>query len=240
MTVSRTSCPVGLVTALQQEFAVARKCLGADDSAFILTQSGVGRAAGYIAAEALGRGNGKLAGLISLGFCGGLDPALACGSVVVPTRIVTPDAEERFDAHEAWHSAVLAGLADLNPCTDPLFSARDVITSAAVKRDIHQRHKACAVDMESAGIAHAARRLHVPFLAIRIVLDGANDALPHATADAVKPDGNLDLRGLMRGLARHPKDVPALMVLGRKSAIAQRSLREVCHALKRDFGMLAQ
>jgi adenosylhomocysteine nucleosidase len=239
MTVSRTHCPVGLVTALQQEFAVARKCLGADSSSFILAQSGVGRAAGYIAAEGLGRGNGRLAGLVSLGFCGGLDPALGCGSVVVPRHVITPDAEERFDADEAWHASVMAGLANLHPCADPMFSARDVITSAAGKRQLHERYKACAVDMESAGIAHAARRLRVPFLAIRIVLDGAGDALPHATADAIKPDGNLDIRGLMRGLARHPKDVPALMVLGRKSSIAQGRLKAVCEALKPGFAVPA-
>jgi len=239
MTVSRTSCPVGLVTALQQEFAVARKCLGANNSSFILAQSGVGRAAGYIAAEELGRGNGRLAGLISLGFCGGLDPALACGSVVVPRYVITPDAEERFDADEAWHASVMAGLADLQPCADTMFSARDVVTSAAGKRDLRQRYRACAVDMESAGIAHAARRLHVPFLAIRIVLDGADDALPHATADAVKPDGNLNIKGLVRGLARHPKDVPALMALGRKSAVAQGRLKAVCEALKPGFAIPA-
>jgi hypothetical protein len=215
MTVSPTTGPVGLVTALQQEFSTARKCLGADCDKFVLVQSGMGRAAGYIAAEAMGRQKGRLAGLVSMGFCGAL-------------------------AHQAWRATVLNRLASMTPRDGALYSARDVISTATDKQAIAARAQAIAVDMESAGIAHAARRLNVPFLAIRIVLDEAQDALPRATADAVKPDGNLDLRGLMRGLAHNPRDIPALMVLGRKSSAAQARLKAVCEALKPDFCIPAQ
>ena len=236
MTVLPTTGPIGLVTALQQEFSTARKCLGADCDRFVLVQSGMGRAAGYIAAEAMGRQNGRLAGLVSMGFCGALAHGLPTGSVVVPARVITAEDEAAFEADQAWRAAVLSRLASMTPRDDgALYSARDVISTTTDKQAIAARAQAIAVDMESAGIAHAARRLNVPFLAIRIVLDEAQDALPRATVDAVKPDGNLDLRGLMRGLAHNPRDIPALMVLGRKSSAAQARLKAVCEALKPDF-----
>jgi adenosylhomocysteine nucleosidase len=97
-----------------------------------------------------------------------------------------------------------------------------MLDTTAAKRAVHEQRKACAVDMESAGIAHAARRLQVPFLAIRIVLDEAGDSLPRAAANAVHANGNLNARGLVSGLVRNPKDVPALMALGRKSSLAQK------------------
>jgi len=130
---------------------------------------------------------------------------------------------------------VMKRLSSMQPRDGTLYSARDVVSTTTDKQAIAARAQAIAVDMESAGIAHAARRLNVPFLAIRIVLDEAHDALPRATANAVKPDGNLDIRGLLRGLAHNPKDIPALMALGRKSSAAQHRLRAVCEALTPDF-----
>ena len=239
MTASKPTGPVCLITALAQECAVVRKCLGPDCDAFVLVQSGMGRAAGYIAAEELGRTRGMLAGLVSLGFCGALAPGLRSGSVMVPQYILTDDREERFDPDAGWREATLARLAAMQPHGNALFSARDVITSTAGKQAIHVERKAAAVDMESAGIAHAARRLGVPFLAIRIVLDEAGDALPRATANAIHADGNLNARGLVSGLVRHPKDIPALMALGRKSSRAQKQLKAVCEALGPDFSIPA-
>lgn len=236
---SAIAAPVGVVTALAQEYGVARKVLGGDCAQFRLVQAGMGRAAGYLAAEQLGRGNGRLAGLVSVGFCGGLDLALRSGSVIVPETVITREADERFDANVNWHATVMTQLSHLDPHAGRLFTAQDVISSTADKHDIATRLGACAVDMESAGIAHAARRLNVPFLAIRIIVDEATDSLPRATANAVKSDGNLDLKGLLKGLMNHPADLPGLIALGRKSSRAQKQLSAVCQALGAGFGLPA-
>jgi adenosylhomocysteine nucleosidase len=239
MTASTSSAiagPVCLVTALAQEHAVVRKCMGGDNDSLVTVQSGIGRAAGFIAAEEASRMHPSLAGLVSIGFCGGLAPHLRSGAIVVPSRIITPGTEESFSADAGWHARVTAHLATLNPETEaPLYSANDMLDTTAAKRAVHEQRQACAVDMESAGIAHAARRLQVPFLAIRIVLDEAGDSLPRATANAVHANGNLNARGLVSGLVRNPKDVPALMALGRKSSLAQKRLKAVCEALTPGF-----
>jgi adenosylhomocysteine nucleosidase len=236
-TSSATAGPVCLVTALAQEHAVVRKCLGGDASSIVALQSGIGRAAGFIAAEESGRTHPSLAGLVSIGFCGGLAPGLRSGAVVLPSHIITPDREESFAADTDWHARAAAQLVSMAPETDtPLYSANEMLDTADAKRAVHEQRKACAVDMESAGIAHAAQRLRVPFLAIRIVLDEANDALPRAAANAVHADGNLNATGLVSGLLRNPKDVPALMALGRKSSLAQKQLKAVCEALGPAFG----
>lgn len=237
ITSSATSGPVCLVTALAQEHAVVRKSIGDDTTHLVAVQSGIGRAAGFIAAEELNHSQPALAGLVSIGFCGGLSPDLRSGAIVVPRRIITPDTEESFSADPDWHARVAAQLAALKPETEAaLYSANDMLETPAAKRDVHERCHACAVDMESAGIAHAAQRLRVPFLAIRIVLDEAADTLPRAAANAVHADGNLNAKGLVGGLVRNPRDVPALMALGRKSSLAQKQLKAVCEALGPDFG----
>lgn len=226
---------IGLIAAVAQEYAVVSKVFAAHKTQTMVVQSGMGRAAGFLAAETLGRENKALAGLVSIGFCGALDAGLTTGCVIVPDSIVS-DNSETFQADTEWARAVVSSLADMELVVSrSLYSATDVIETSDAKQAAQRRSGTCAVDMESAGIAHAAIRFKVPFIAVRIVLDELGDSLPAAIRDAVKPDGNLDVRGLVRGLASNPRDVAPLIKLGRKSSLAQKRLKTVCEALGPGF-----
>ncbi len=229
--------PIGLITALAQEYSVVSSVVAPAGEKLIAVQSGLGRAAGFLAAAELGGREKQLTGLVSIGFCGALDSAIATGSIILPKAIVTAD-NERFETDAAWLSAVADRLAGLPLITqNTIYCATEVIETQSGKQATHSRCGACAVDMESAGIAHAATRFGIPFVAVRIVLDEVSDILPAATRDAVHSDGNLNIAGLLRGLASRPRDISGLIRLASKSSKAQKQLKAVCEALLPDFGL---
>ncbi|NNJ76476.1 MAG: hypothetical protein HKP56_15115 [Anderseniella sp.] len=229
--------PIGLITALAQEYSVVSGTVAPVRDRLIAVQSGLGRAAGFLAAAELGRLEKRLSGLVSIGFCGALDTAISTGSIILPNAIITEE-DERFDTDTAWISAVAGKMAGLPVVTDrAVYCATEIIETQDGKQATHSQCGACAVDMESAGIAHAATRFNIPFIAIRIVLDEGTDTLPEATRDAVHSDGNLNIRGLLRGLASRPQDVGGLIRLAGKSSKAQKQLKVVCEALLPDFGI---
>lgn len=229
--------PIGLITALAQEYSVVSGTVAPVRDRLIAVQSGLGRAAGFLAAAELGRKEKRLSGLVSIGFCGALDTTISTGSIILPTAIVTEE-NERFDTDTAWTSAVAGKMAGLPVVTErAIYCATEIIETQGGKQATHSQCGACAVDMESAGIAHAATRFNIPFIAIRIVLDEGTDTLPEATRDAVHSDGNLNIRGLLRGLASRPQDVGGLIRLAGKSSKAQKQLKVVCEALLPDFGI---
>ncbi len=237
MATSNDIRPIGLITALSQEYAVVDSVVAPVCERLIAVQSGLGRAAGFLAAAELGRQDKRLSGLVSIGFCGALDADIATGSIVLPNRIITAD-NECFDTDAAWVSAVAGKMTEFPLVTDrTIYCATETIETQAGKRATHSRCGACAVDMESAGIAHAATRFDIPFIAVRIVLDEAADTLPEATRNAVHSDGNLNIKGLLRGLASRPRDIGGLIRLASKSGKAQKQLRAACEALLPDFGL---
>jgi nucleoside phosphorylase len=235
MTTSEIIGQVGLVTALSQEYSAVSSAIAPACEQLVATQSGMGRAAGFLAAEKLGREHPNLAGLVSIGFCGALDAGLKTGSIILPSAIITAD-DETFETDAAWITEIASGLNGLPVVAGrKLYCATEMIETAAGKQAINDKTGACAVDMESAGIAQAAVRFNIPFVAVRIVLDEVSDTLPQATRNAVKADGNVDIGGLMRGIAGRPQEIGGLAKLGAKTAKAQKQLKAACGRLLPGF-----
>ena len=82
-----------------------------------------------------------------------------------------------------------------------------------------------AVDMESHIAARYAEHYGLPFAAVRVISDPAHRALPELTMNAIKPNGNVDMWKVMRGIARNPKTIPQLISTGRDFSRALRSLK---------------
>jgi adenosylhomocysteine nucleosidase len=159
--------------------------------------------------------------LLSFGLAGGLDPALAPGTLLLPTRLLTSSAPVVVDA--AWHARAADLLAALNPKTAAMFGTDEAIATAAAKAALRARTGAAAVDMESHVLADAAPAL--PLLIVRVIADSAADALPPAALVGIKPDGSTDLAAVLRSVLGRPGQIPALMRLGRAAAKAEATLR---------------
>jgi adenosylhomocysteine nucleosidase len=84
---------------------------------------------------------------------------------------------------------------------------------------------AVAVDMESHIAAAYAAEAGLPFAAVRVISDPADRALPEVARAAIKPDGKIDLRKILRGVVRNPRTLRALVSTGMDFNRALRSLR---------------
>jgi hypothetical protein len=80
--------------------------------------------------------------------------------------------------------------------------------------------------MESLAIAQVAAAHDLPFMAVRVIVDGAADALPRAVT-AARRDGQVSILRLIGALAAAPRDLPGLIRLSRRYWAATRSLAAV-------------
>ena len=86
---------------------------------------------------------------------------------------------------------------------------------------------ASVVDMESDAVARVAMEVGLPWVALRVVADPAGLALPALAARSIKPDGRVDLAGLLCGLARRPGQIGGFLALARSGRKALGVLRRV-------------
>lgn len=167
----------------------------------------------------------SIRGVISFGVAGGLDPELQSGDVVVATDVVA--GSERWLAGREFSRELLAD-ADLDGrrvIRGSLVGVEKVIAACAEKARLRHATGAAAVDMESHIAAAFAADSGLPFAAVRVISDPATRALPELATNAIKPNGDIDLRKIMRGLARNPTLLRSLVSTGRDFNRALRSLR---------------
>ena len=95
-----------------------------------------------------------------------------------------------------------------------LAGVEQVIAATACKAALHSETGAAAVDMESHIAAAYAAEAGLPFAALRVISDPASRALPALAMAAIKPNGDIDLRKVLRGVARNPPTLRALVSTG--------------------------
>jgi len=208
--------PVLIVTGLHQEARIAEGrgltvvCSGSSPRQLRDHMSGIEAA--------------RFRGIISFGVAGGLDPALRSGDVVIATEIVGRDT--RWQALSPSEDSLAALQDGRGPriVTAKLAGSEDVVLGQASKAALRARTGAAAVDMESHIAAAFAEENDLPFAAVRVISDPASRALPRLAMDALKPDGQVDIWKVMRGIALNPMAIPALVSAGRDFNRALRSL----------------
>ena len=164
-------------------------------------------------------------GVISFGVAGGLDPTLRSGDIVVATEVLAGDT--RWMTGLALNEEVIANVAlgSRRVVRGGLAGAEHVVVGRAVKAALHLETGAAAVDMESHIAAAYAAEAGLPFAALRVISDPASRALPALARGAIKPNGAIDLRKILRGIARNPSTLRALVSTGIDFNRALRSLR---------------
>src|SRR4051794_9980331 len=164
-------------------------------------------------------------GVISFGVAGGLDPSLKSGDVVVATEVLSGDT--RFLAGLALNEEMIASAALRRRCVvrGGLAGVERVMAATACKAALHSETGGAAVDMESHIAAAYAAKAGIPFAALRVISDPASRALPALAQSAIKPNGDIDLRTIVRGVVRDPRSLRALVWTGIDFNRALRSLR---------------
>ena len=161
--------------------------------------------------------------VVSAGLCGGLDPALKSGDLVIGERVVSASGDVILSDRKLL-AATPKGARQV-----AIFGSDDIIDSAAKKAQLYGRYASQTVDMESHGAARAAMRAGAPFIAVRAVADGAARALPKAALGAVTPSGGVNVVSVLIECVKAPQQFEEIAMLGRESGAATETLR-------RDFG----
>ena len=178
-------------------------------------------------------------GVISFGVAGGLDPALRSGDVVVATEVMAGDV--RWLAGLSLNDELLSGitLGRRRVVRGGLAGVEEVVVARARKAALRSDTGAAAVDMESHIAAAYATEAGLPFAAVRVISDPADRSLPALAKNAIKPNGDIDLRSILRGVVRNPRTLSALVSMGIDFNRALRSLRGCRGFLLGSDGFLA-
>ncbi len=160
-------------------------------------------------------------GLLLLGFAGGVDPSLAPGALAIsPSYHQAPGENSLQPDPKMWRQAVEAA----NDAGLP-FDQKDSLTvdrpvsTVADKGAVFQRYHVGTVNMEDYPVAAAARDAGVPFLAVRAVLDPANQNLP----DYVLAMSHSPVKAVL-GTAARPWRITPMLHLARNMRLAQNAL----------------
>jgi adenosylhomocysteine nucleosidase len=178
-----------------------------------------------------------IAGVVSFGVAGALDPALRPGDIVAATSIITMD--ESYAVSEAHRERWAPSLAlSRRAVREGAIAGVDApVLGPEAKAELRARTGAAAVDMESHVAAAFAHEHGLPFSALRIISDGANRVLPPVAGHAMRADGGIDLGAVLASLARQPRQLPALLGTAIDAATAFMALRSVSRRLGHGFGL---
>lgn len=174
--------------------------------------------------------------LVSWGIAGGLDPDLSPGTVILPDVVIGADGSNHGVDLE-WRDRLLERVRSrVVTSTLPLYHARSMITTVDEKRAISERFGAGAADMESAAVARVALANHMPWIAVRVVIDAADQDLPAAILAATGDDGRLRV-GSVIGLILRPRLWHPVIALGRAGAAAGQSMRRLWALAQPDLAL---
>ena len=211
------------VVGLADEARIARRAglkpvIGSGDSALLLRRL-----------EEAGEG---ATAVISFGIAGALAPLLRTGDVIVAESVVTEN--ESYVCDEAWTALLREKLPRARKAS---IAGSDVIAPHLnAKKAIFARTGGHAVDMESHIAARFAKAHGLPFVALRVISDEADRALPPAALEPLKPNGKPKLMAVMKSVAGDPAQIGELLQTGREAARAMAALLRCRHILGSGLG----
>jgi 5'-methylthioadenosine/S-adenosylhomocysteine nucleosidase len=189
-------------------------------------QAGVGRERAAAGARLLIRRFSPHA-LVSFGFAGGLTPELARGTLVIGTQVVGDDSSGRLATanDDLVRQVQRAAEVEQLPARQGLIvTTRQIVADSASKTEWWEKSGACAVDMETAGIAEVAHEAGLPWVAVRAIVDSAADSLPAACLSVLGEDGHVASRRLVQALCRSPQLLWPFLRLASDMRTARRHL----------------
>lgn len=146
--------------------------------------------------------------VVHVGYCGGADPSLAAGDLVVADAVVDSRTKERIVLDEGLvasaHKALEAR--SLRRRIGSLVTVEAVAESPHEKAFLATEHASVAIDMESFDLARVCSERSVPYIIVRAVLDPLDYEFPDLQS-AVDDEGKTDGVALASHLVRRPADI---------------------------------
>ena len=151
--------------------------------------------------------------VVSAGVCGGLDPCLAPGDLVIPERVIGPAGARETSSDPRRQLLGAAARA----CAGPLVTSRAVVATPEAKARLRAESGAAAVDMESALIVERAATAGWPAVVVRGVSDAAGQGLPADLLRLVGTDGRLRPARALATLLGRPGLIGEALALRRRT-----------------------
>mgnify|MGYP001177290925 FL=1 len=155
--------------------------------------------------------------IIAAGFAGGLNPELKLGQMIVD------------DADLSEHGLNLSGPVEL--FHGKIHSASQVMVTPFEKASLRKETNADAVDMESSALRSIARNHRIPMVALRVITDPYNEALPLDFNQFMNTAGSMRYGKLACHLLRNPSTVSGLIQFQKKLKYAAQQLGETLNIL---------
>lgn len=155
--------------------------------------------------------------IIAAGFAGGLNPELKLGQMILD------------DSDLSEHGLNLSGPAAL--FHGKIHSASKVMVTPFEKASLRKESNADAVDMESSAVRSIARSHRIPMVALRVITDPYNEALPLDFNQFMDTGGSMRYGRLGCHLLRNPSTVSGLIQFQKKLKYAAQQLGETLNSL---------
>jgi adenosylhomocysteine nucleosidase len=163
--------------------------------------------------------------IVSAGFAGGLDPALARGAIAYPVRAVPRDGGPPMLFTETGQGGSAAPGSSACPGDLTIVSVDQVVTTAAAKRELAAASGASLVDMETYAVATVARAAGLACISIRVVSDDASQDLPKEIGALVQPQSGMRRLGAALGaIGRRPRAALDMWQLWEHAVVDGRTL----------------
>jgi len=164
--------------------------------------------------------------IVSPGFAGGLDPALARGTIVYSQRSINRTGGPPIAVAARGQGSVAASDVSKASHADlTIVSVDTVVTTAAAKRDLAAATGASLVDMETYAVAAAARSAGLACVSIRVISDDASQDLPKEVAALVQPQSGMRRLGAaLAGIGRRPRAALDMWKLWEHAVVDGRTL----------------
>jgi adenosylhomocysteine nucleosidase len=168
--------------------------------------------------------------VVSWGLCGGLDPRLRPGDLILGSEVVSDDGAIKTDKAITASLAQRLATAGARVSVERLAASNAPVLTAAAKANLRRTTGAAGVDMESLIAAQYALKQRVPFAIVRAVSDPAERDLPPVVLKAVDGGGGIDALAVIRELIRSPGQFAGLRAAARDSRAAFSALKR-CRSL---------
>jgi adenosylhomocysteine nucleosidase len=168
--------------------------------------------------------------VVSWGLCGGLDPRLRPGDLILGSEVVTNEGVVRTDKAVTASLAKRLRGAGARVVVERLAVSDSPVVTVAAKAELRRATEAAAVDMESLIAGQYALKQRVPFAILRAVADPAGRNLPPLALKAMAPDGGIKIQAIVGELIRSPWQLASLRALAADSRVAFQALKR-CRSL---------
>lgn len=230
------SC-LGVVAAMPQEIAPLLRRIGGyrkervsgfnlyrfalPGADVLLIESGMGPAHALRATETL-ISAARPRALVNYGLCGGVEPGLALGELVLAERVLwleggrlTQEGEpEQQLARVALEACAAAGVALRK---GSFVTAAAIMNKQEVARSLAGGTACPVLEMETTAVLRAARREGIPFLALRCVSDAHDEELGFSLEEFCDRELRISPLRVLGCMARKPWIVPQLLRLSGNS-----------------------